>query len=155
MFTIGGNLKSECYDEYTQRIKNIAAKLVIGHALYDLSEFFPHHMNKDYDSQKALIGQQLSLDGKHISIYNDFTIIESDVQFALVSQLTEEQRKEFNLPIASNLFPEIGSRGFVDTILHPGSSDVSYAWTMLQSDNYRYLSAPGIVRIVIRETLYI
>lgn len=137
MFNQNGSIKSEYEQEFIQRIKNIAAKLVIGHTLYDLSEFFEHHLcEEEKNNEKNLI-------------------IISDVNFAFINNLSDETIRKFNAPVETSVMPEIGSREFMNTLIQNEQDSFRYYWRVVQQNNYRYLASPETVRIVIRETLYI
>jgi hypothetical protein len=71
--------------------------------------------------------------------------------------LTQAQRLTFESPPDTLLWPEIGSRAFIDLIVGMDRTwDVASGWHVLQPGRYRYIIAqPGeiVVRIVLSEYL--
>lgn len=89
-------------------------------------------------------------------IYECNQFLSDDVEISIMfkSQMDDEVIRKFNSALQCSVLPEIGSRGsnqicFVNNMLIT-------TWKVIDEKNYRYLiSNDGIVRIVIREFLYI
>jgi hypothetical protein len=71
--------------------------------------------------------------------------------------MTDEQREAFETIRASSLYPEVGSRAFINLIVGGDRTyDPESGWNILQEDRYRYaLAQPEqpMVRIVLSEYL--
>lgn len=87
---------------------------------------------------------------------NEF-LNDEDVQvlIAFKPQLEQKKLEEFNMPIVCNCLPEIGSR-MSNQLCMKNNNEIEIPWRIIDYDNYRYLISPdGILRMVIREFLYI
>ena len=80
----------------------------------------------------------------------------ANISIAFKPQLTQKELDEFDSPVTSNCFPEIGSRVSSQICLNINTNEMVILWNKVDDKNYRYLISPeGILRIVIREFLYI
>lgn len=78
------------------------------------------------------------------------------ISIAFEPQLTQKELDEFNSPIICNCLPEIGSRASSQICLNINANEMVILWNIIDDKNYRYLiSNDGILRIVVREFLYI
>lgn len=87
---------------------------------------------------------------------NEF-LNDEDVQFlmAFKPQLEQKKLEKFNMTIVCNCLPEFGSR-MSNQLYINNNNEIVIPWKIIDNDNYRYLISPdGIIRIVIREFLYI
>lgn len=86
---------------------------------------------------------------------NVFLPDDADVLIDFEPLMDKKKLDEFNSPIACNYFPEIGSRESDQLCIMMGENQVLYSWKVIDNDNYRYAISPNILRIVIREFLYV
>lgn len=78
------------------------------------------------------------------------------ISVAFEPQLTQKELDEFNSQVICNCIPEIGSRVSNQICLNINTNEMIILWNTIDDKNYRYLISPdGILRIVIREFLYI
>jgi hypothetical protein len=78
------------------------------------------------------------------------------LQFMALSSMTNKQRQAFEEAPAEDVFPEIGSRTFVDSFCANTGLFLPSGWNTIQEGRYRYLvswSGPLLVRFVISEHL--
>lgn len=76
-------------------------------------------------------------------------------EFAPLDQFSQQQRERFEKPVASAVWPEVGSRA-MQRLVTSNTFVSSPAWLEVQPDRYRYLASLGEgieVRIVINEYL--
>ena len=86
---------------------------------------------------------------------NVFLSDDVDILIDFEPLLDKERLDEFNSPIICNYIPEIGSRASNQLYIMMGKNQVMYPWKVVDNDNYRYAISPSVLRIVIREFLYI
>jgi hypothetical protein len=84
---------------------------------------------------------------------NDYTVI-----FKFITELSEEQKREFNTLESMEVMPELGCRGCQELLVSLDGQSAACLWNEVQENRYRYMVCAKadsiLVKIIINEYLY-